>query len=461
MTLIQGSNAAGDHWDAVNTAGWTPPANFADQISNSSSPLFLDPNVPNQLLLFPPNTPAGMRSFAYAVGIRPQDLFGTCLAIYLCIVAGTVLVSVLLWTLDWLISSAVSGKTNPHWKSNARSPRYSVQSDPDKSNKDGPSSPRADETTLTGILPPPPTSRVAVQSRKAWWNYRLGQSSFHGSVLYGNLVRIMLLFHVPITLYSCFQFTVGRPDATVVSLVLAVLAFTFFSLLLPALLLFRLAVTSTGKLYEATRTLLMLGPLYYYYSPGQQSFAFFALFHNLAFAIVVGAGQGSGTAQAILLLVIEVLMALATSMRLPWGEGANMGAISFMFCVGRIITCVLLVILSPVVRTRDVIQCAGHSLTYILIINAFTPGQCGNGSYRLDCLRHPDRQWPHLPGVRHDLADQDPGSHGPSDRTYPVRPSPALLGHRLVRDDWDAVGIQEPSEKEVTETSLSCRAYAA
>ncbi|KAG9016937.1 hypothetical protein FRB93_009467 [Tulasnella sp. JGI-2019a] len=364
VTVIQGRS---EHWDSVDTSGYAAPSNFADQIANTSSPLYLDPTVPNQLFLLPPNTPSGMSSFAYAIGIRPQDLFGTCLAIYLCIVAGTVLLSLGIWAGDWLISSVVSGSTST-WMSSSRSARYSVASDPDPVSKDGESiSARRDEAALTGTLPPPPTSRIAVQSRKAWWHYRLGQSSFHGSVLYGNLVRIILLFHVPITLYSCFQFTVGRPDATIASLVLAVLAFIFLSLLLPALLLFRLAMTSTGKLFEATRTLLMLGPLYYNYSPDQQTFAFLALLHNLAIAIVIGAGQGSGTAQTILMLIIEVLMALATSMRLPWGEGANMGAMSFMFCVGRIITCVLLVILSPVVNIGN--AASGWVAYAILIIN--------------------------------------------------------------------------------------------
>ncbi|KAG8891065.1 hypothetical protein FRB98_000074 [Tulasnella sp. 332] len=364
VTVIQGG---GEHWDAVDTSGYAPPSNFADQLANASSPLFMNPTVQNQLFLLPANTSSGMASFAYAVGIRPQDLFGTCLAIYLCIVAGTVMISLGIWAGDWLISSVVSGKTSIPW--GGRNQRYSVQSDPDptKGVAAAPISPRPDEATLSGTLPPPPTSRVVVQVRKAWWNYRLGQSSFHGSVLYGNLVRILLLFHVPITLYSCFQFTVGRPDATIASLVLAVLAFVFLSLLLPGLLLFRLAMTSTGKLFEATRTLLMLGPLYYNYSPGQQSFAFLALLHNLVVAVVIGAGQGSGTTQAILLLIIEVLMALATSMRLPWGEGANMGAMSFMFCVGRIITCVLLVILSPVVNIGN--SASGWVAYAVLIIN--------------------------------------------------------------------------------------------
>lgn len=326
-------------------------------MSDVNSPLYLKPDVPNELFLLPPGTRAGMRSFAYTVGIRPQDLFGTCLVIYLAIVAAVIVISCVIWFLDWIISSAVSGNTsNNASRKQARSPRYSAGSEAVLS-KDMLDSPRIDDAAFGGNLPPP-TTRFATQSRKAWWNYRLGQSSFHRDILYGNLVRILILFHVPITTYSCFQFSVGRPHATIVSLALAAVAFTFLSLVLPGFLLWRVSVTSTGKLYEATRTLLSLGPLYYHYSPEQQRFAYLVFFHNIVFSVVVGAGQGSGTAQAIILLVIEVLAALATSMWLPWGEGAHMGGMSFMFCVGRIITCVLLVILSPVVSflregTRD------------------------------------------------------------------------------------------------------------
>jgi len=70
---------------------------------------------------------------------------------------------------------------------------------------------------------------------------------------------------------------------------------------------------------------------------------------NLAFGVTIGCGQGSGTAQAIIILVVEVISALVTSIWLPWGRGASMGLISFLFCVARIVVAVLLVILTPAV----------------------------------------------------------------------------------------------------------------
>jgi hypothetical protein len=44
-----------------------------------------------------------------------------------------------------------------------------------------------------------------------------------------------------------------------------------------------------------------------------------------------------------------VITALVTSIWLPWGHGASMGLISFLFCVARIVVAVLLVILTPTV----------------------------------------------------------------------------------------------------------------
>jgi hypothetical protein len=66
--------------------------------------------------------------------------------------------------------------------------------------------------------------------------------------------------------------------------------------------------------------------------------------------MIIGFGQNNGTVQAVLILVVEVLSTLATSVWLPWMNGAQMGVISFMFCVARIIATVLVVILAPAVR---------------------------------------------------------------------------------------------------------------
>jgi hypothetical protein len=194
------------------------------------------------------------------------------------------------------------------------------------------------------------TSRINQSATfwKTWWR-RTNINSFHGSVLHGNLVRILILFHLPVTIFSCYQMTLPRSHASLPSVVLAALSFVVFSLLLPIFLVFRVTVTTTNKLYDETRTLLSLGPLYCHYRHGSQLFASLLFATNFAYGVTIGCGQKSGTAQAIIILVVEVISALVTSVWLPWGSGASMGLLSFLFCVARIVVAVLLVILTPTV----------------------------------------------------------------------------------------------------------------
>ena len=191
--------------------------------------------------------------------------------------------------------------------------------------------------------------------RRTPFKRRFSLNSFHGSVIHGNLVRLLILFHLPITIYSCYNLTLDPSKTPARSKVLAGLSFTFLSLLLPAWLTFRVATTNTSKLYDATRTLLALGPLYNQYQPNSQLFSAFFFAGNVAIGTVIGFGQGSGTAQAVIILVIEVANTLATSVWLPWMNGAQMGVISFMFCVARIIATVLIVILAPPVSLFPVL----------------------------------------------------------------------------------------------------------
>lgn len=306
-----------------------------------------------------------MASFAYAVGIRPEDLFGLCLKLWLIIIGAAIVVSSSIWFVDWFVSSCMmGGRRSGGSRGLRRGSINDLGSYPAvDSARGGAGSERAgkdasdmlmlrgnDDETGQTQRSPIPGMRSGFMVRRHWWHHRLGQSSFHGSVLQGNLVRLLLIFHFPITIFSTYEFSRQMPShPSASSLALSALAFTLFSVIIPTLLVARLAMTPTKKLYDATRTLLALGPLYSHYAHGAQMFAAVVLGQSLAVGITVGAGQGSGTAQAIVLLVIEVASALATSIWLPWGERASMGVVSFLFCVGRIITVVLLIILSPLV----------------------------------------------------------------------------------------------------------------
>ncbi|KAI0068554.1 hypothetical protein BV25DRAFT_10048 [Artomyces pyxidatus] len=365
ITLAQGGNASQDHWNPVSTPPFQPPAEFADQFSDQSSPLFIDTNVPNTLFTLPPDAASGLSTFAYTIGVRPQDLFGISLIVFLAIVAGTVVLSLLIWALDSLASllnaSLMEGREGA--KFGVRSPRYSAASKDILDGVVGAQAADEDRSHNSHFLLRT-TSRFPASSRKPWLKLRLDLSSFHFSILQGNLVRILLLFHLPVTIFSCYQMTLGRNQASLASIVLAALSFAAVSVLIPVLLVLRLSMTPTSKLYDETWTLLSLGPLYNHYRHGSQLFACLFFATNLAFGITIGCGQKSGTAQAIIMLVIEVISALVTSVWLPWGHGASMGLISFLFCVARIVIAVLLVILTPTVSIGSE---AGQWVAYVIL----------------------------------------------------------------------------------------------
>ena len=364
----------GQHWDPLATAVFSPPSNFSDQVNDPTSPLFINPTVPNVIYMLPSDATNGISSFAYTLGIRPQDLFPICIILFLGIVAGTIVLSFFVSFLDYLVclvGDMISGAQGQHSNVNrlavSRSPIYEGT----KELTDNVSAGHLEEETkglhVSGPITTPKfsTARFAlplpsasvgsergVNSHRSWW--RIHSDSFHWSVLHGNLVRILVLFHLPVTVFSCYQMSLSRSLVGTGTVVLAALSFVILSILIPAHLVIRVTFTTTNKLYDETRTLLSLGPLYNHYRHGSQLFASLFFATNIAFGVTIGVGQKSGTAQAIIILVVEVVSALVTSIWLPWGSGASMGLISFLFCVARIVIAVLLLILTQAVCNLSV-----------------------------------------------------------------------------------------------------------
>lgn len=300
-----------------------------------------------------------MSSFAYTLGIHPQDLFPTCLILFLSLVGGAIVISAIIWLIDYAIESMLESyghghASTVHWVSRALSP--TLGRDLGESSANGAVEESKSMTGSTGIvgrarfsLPLAGSGHSLDRPMRSWWKLRSDIGTFHWSILHGNLVRLLLLFHLPVTVFSCYQMTLPVAVVGATSIVLAALSFTVLSILIPLHLVIRVTFTTTNKLYDQTKTLLSLGPLYNHYRHGSQLFAVLFFATNIAFGITIGAGQKSGTAQAIVILVVEVVSALVTSIWLPWGNGASMGLIGFLVCVARIIVAVLMVILTQAV----------------------------------------------------------------------------------------------------------------
>ncbi|KAI6100227.1 hypothetical protein F5141DRAFT_325682 [Pisolithus sp. B1] len=344
-------------WNPLQTQPYDPPSDFADQLSDPNSLLYLNPSIPNTLFSLPNGTSNGMEAFAWSVGIGPRELFRTCLILFLAILAGTIILSVLVWSIDWIFSRKPSSilPTGATFSSSATKSRSPRQSGGTSASKDALDVTGDESRSLNNYGHSYPLLR------RRWW-LRSDLSSFHTSLLEGNLVRVLSLFHLPVTIFSAYQFMTVK---TGVSTALAALSFAFFSVLLPGFLVLRLARTPTTKLYDETRTLLALGPLYNHFRPHSQMFSGLLFLSNLINGLAIGCGQQSGTAQAIVILVSEVASALITSVWLPWGTGASMGLLSFLFCVARIVTAVLLVILTP---TISIGAAAGGWVAYGILV---------------------------------------------------------------------------------------------
>lgn len=344
---ITGNNPE-DHYNPLTVQPYNPPSDFADQLNNDSSPLFIDANAPNTFFTLPQNVTTGIPAFAAAIGIPPSRLFGVTMTLFLGLCAAAVVLSVVVWAIGRLatfIGGAVGyvgtapsgiGRRSPHFGSSAKDSTDKAQSP----------APQADENRSLNSHFMLRGNRF--KSTSKWRDISAGFGSLHGSVLQGNLVRLLVLFHFPVTVMSCYQMTLTK-ESSPGTIALAAISFVLFSVALPVFLVLRLYATNTSKLYDETWTLLALGPLYNHYRHGSQLFACLLFATNIAFGLTIGCGQKSGTAQAIIILVIEVVSALGTSFWLPWGHGASMGLISFLFCVGRIIIAVLMVILAPIV----------------------------------------------------------------------------------------------------------------
>ncbi|TRM67820.1 hypothetical protein BD626DRAFT_545135 [Schizophyllum amplum] len=387
-SLIYNITIAADathHWYPLHAEPYNPRSDFADQLDDSGSVLYIDRSAPNVLFMLPENATNGISSFAYALGLRPQDLFGVSIVIFLAIVAATIVVSVLLWVLDGAVNTVTGGIEGGLWSSGkyrARSPGPGFAA----GSKDmleaanptmaGHSTEENKSLNGHGLFRPP--SRYTLSGPGPLADRGVGKSflsrmrpdasSFHAAVLYGNLVRLLLFFYLPVTIFSSYHMTLSADVASATSRALAGLVFGIISVLIPALLLLRVHFTSTNKLYDETRTLLSLGPLYNLYRPKSHMFGalFFAV--NFALGVTIGCGQKSGLAQAIVILIIEVVGALVTSIWLPWGVGASMGLINFLMCVARVVIAVLLVILTP---TIDIGAGPGGWVAYgILVILA-------------------------------------------------------------------------------------------
>jgi hypothetical protein len=357
----------------------TLPSTFDGQYRTPTSPLYLDRTLPNVLLDLDPDAD-GIERWSRMIGVRHQDVWATCAFTFFAICAAVLGLQLVLFGLNTLIDAVLpvrresSAHSSPVDKlagfehDEALEPSLHKESSP-------PDGPRGGDRRSDGTLgrylesgdfaddqflerdgeptPDAPALRLPI--------WRL-----HFAHAHGNLVRVLLFFHLPLTLFSTYQCTLYSTSSTT-RFALAVVTLAVVCVAAPVYLIWQLHVRTARKLYTHLPTLLAFGPLYNSYSDECVLFPLVTFASNLINGVVIGAAQSTGTAQAAVILICEVAHTLVTSLWLPWGDHSAMGPLAFLLSLARIIIAVLLVVLSP---TVDVSASAGSWLTYVILLCA-------------------------------------------------------------------------------------------
>ncbi|BGP12904.1 hypothetical protein JCM10213_005144 [Rhodosporidiobolus nylandii] len=367
----------------VLPANATVPSDFASQIGDVTSPLYLDTSLPNVLLDLD-SSADGIERWARMIGVRHEDLWSICAFTFFCLCAGIIAAHVVFFACDSALDAVL-----PDSRRASVPKQVNLE---DKPELDG----AADESAFSLSKESGGTQRghgrmgVRRQSDGSMGRYLdsadflddeyLDESADYGrpvrpedrhpswqlylSLLQGNLTRALMLFHLPLCLFSTYQFTLysSAPTST---FALAVVTFAVVCVGVPVALLWRIHAKSIRELYTNLPTLLSLGVLYNTYSDECTLFPLSTFGGNLVVGIVIGAAQNTGTAQAAVILLVEVGQTLATSLWLPWADNAAMGPLAFLLSLARIIIAVLLVVLSP---TVNVSASAASWIAYIVFL---------------------------------------------------------------------------------------------
>lgn len=165
----------------------------------------------------------------------------------------------------------------------------------------------------------------------------------HLAVLHGNVARMLLLFHMPLTALSVQQLA----DAGAHERGTPAVVFALFSVLLPAYLIGSVLCTPTSLLYNNRTRFLMFGPLYNMYSPTRENFVAVTFMYSLLAGIVVGTEQLGGSTQSALLLTLEVLRAAAALIWRPEGSETAAAPLQLFVSAVRVALTLLLLLASP------------------------------------------------------------------------------------------------------------------
>ena len=137
-------------------------------------------------------------------------------------------------------------------------------------------------------------------------------TAFWAALCTGCVIRLVMFFHLPITIFSVYQLAHASGVAKAVEVAFAAIVFVTFSLAVPVYSILRIRRTLTRYLQDDTNTILAYGPLYNTFAQDSYTFSAIRFIANLVEGCAVGGGQGNATAQVAVILVVEIIETLVT-----------------------------------------------------------------------------------------------------------------------------------------------------
>ncbi|GAA6007646.1 hypothetical protein JCM11491_003910 [Sporobolomyces phaffii] len=334
------------------------PSSFASQMQDVNSPLYLDQNLP-AVLLDLEGSNQGIEKWARIVGVRHEDVWSVCAFTFFAICAAVIAAHALFFAFDSFLDAVgpkrKGGRGQRLGTGSVQPPpfrrddtSYSVQKESIHENYEG----RPSDASLGRYLDSGDYEEENFVDDGADYEHRPEDDfpswRLHLALLQGNLTRILLLFHLPLTIFSVYQFTL-RATAPTSTFALAVVTFAAVCVAWPVALLWTIHRTPARELYTSLPVLLSTGVLYNTYAEECCLFPLVTFAASLVVGVAIGAVQAAGTAQTAVVLLVEVGSTVCQSLWLPWGDHAAMGPLAFGLSLARIVTSVLLVVLSPTV----------------------------------------------------------------------------------------------------------------
>jgi hypothetical protein len=316
---------------AVLPENSTVPSDFTSQVTDVTSPLWLDSSLPNVLLDLD-SSADGIERWARMIGVRHEDLWSICAFTFFSICGGIVAAHLIFFAFDSFLDAILPKRRSPSREFND-DPKPPVNGEENGSNaglakESGESGMResyrgrSSEATASSYLDSgdfidddylddsADHGRPRMEHTFAPWR-------LHLALLQGNLTRVLLLFHLPLSLFSAYQFTLYS-SSPISTFALAVITFAVVCVVIPTYLLWQLHAKSARDLYTSLPALLSLGVLYNTYAEECVLFPAATFGSNLVIGVVIGAAQTAGTAQAAIILIVEVAHTLITSLWLPY-----------------------------------------------------------------------------------------------------------------------------------------------